>query len=91
MFIASEVFPMLGRAATTIISPRMHAAGHLVQVGETRRHAGEHPLPLVEFLDRADRLLDQLLHRTALSWTRDSLIRSTSFSTSSSSASTSPS
>ena len=41
----------------------VETAGHLVQVGKPGRDAGQHPLPLMELLDRVDCPIDQVLDR----------------------------
>ena len=91
MFIASEVFPMLGRAAMTIISPPCRP----VVILSSSMKPVEMPVSIPWCLWKSSMVLIALWTRSLMLWlvtsTRSSLIRSTSRSTSSKSASTSPS
>ena len=63
MFSTRLVFPIDGRAATMIRSPRLQPARHLVEVDEAGRHARDQPLLLEQLLDLREALLHQIAHR----------------------------
>ena len=63
IFMASDVLPMLGRAAITTISPPCKPLVILSRSVKPGPDARQHSLPLMKILDRVDRFIDQILDR----------------------------
>ena len=64
--MANAVFPMLGRAAMTIISAGMKPAGHPVQFNKSGRQTGHRTAILIQFFDLFDCLHDEIFGRNNL-------------------------
>ena len=58
MFSASAVFPMEGRAARMNSSPRVQAAGHFIELGESGAEAADALAGIEKRVHAAGELLD---------------------------------
>jgi len=63
MFSTRLVFPIDGRAAMNHQVRRLQPRGHLVEIGEAGRHAGDQLLARVQLLDRVEAALRQVAQR----------------------------